>query len=204
MIASSFYAEANVVKNFLGGKAKHYSVRPPTTVVKKYPYFLKRGDTMYSLAEKVFGKDQQHLWYIIADCNSLREIDSWEENDVVYLPELIVKDAPVDSRRASATSSKAVVFPKANTTSSSSESGGGENGGSTGGVTIIGAVTFIELLDTPSYFEALKLLRVNADADALEYIDEGDIDHNKLFNFEVERHRHMVYDSHIKAYLIND
>lgn len=195
MIAPNFYTQGNLVKNYFNGKVKHYPVRPPVVVVKQYPYRMKRGDTIYQLSTQVFNEDQQFLWYIISDSNALREVDSWEEGDTVYLPELVVKELLAGTRRASSSRYSSVVFPTA---------GGGI--GTTPDDEVDPAivdVTFISLPDTPVEYVPLKILRTNAANNAVEFIDEGDIDHDLLKNWVYNKHLHMLYDPQIKAYLIS-
>jgi len=100
MIAKKFYSNnKNTSKIFLGGKRSHFNHRERVTVVKSYPYTIKGGEDIYSIAARVFGDSDQSFWYIIADSNNLRPITEWESGDVIYLPEIIVLENEKTQRR---------------------------------------------------------------------------------------------------------
>lgn len=109
MIAKDFYNKSNLERKFFKGRFFHYPMRLPVTVTKKYSYTIKAGDTIYSLAEKVFGKGNEHLWYIIADCNAPRDIYEWETGESIFLPQEIVTEVSNSAKRASDSTSKGVL-----------------------------------------------------------------------------------------------
>lgn len=99
MIAPAFYKNtANQSTTYLRGKFKHFKQRTPTTVVGTYEYVLSYGDTMYNLAERLFGADSEHLWYILSDINQLRMPDEWVAGEKIKLPEIIVQESATGVR----------------------------------------------------------------------------------------------------------
>lgn len=93
MISSAFYNKRNVVTQFLGGKVPHYPIKDPSVTIEWYEYTVKVGETLYTIAEKIFGKDLEHLWTFIADNNPPRLPDDWHVGDIVRLPKIIVRDS---------------------------------------------------------------------------------------------------------------
>lgn len=112
MINSDFYTVSNTARVYLEGKVPHFIAKDPTITLEQYPYTIKLGETIYSIAEKVFGKGLGHLWTIIADNNPPRMPDDWAVGDVVYLPRVILKDSiqKVTSYEGAQTVSTAVLY----------------------------------------------------------------------------------------------
>lgn len=95
MISFSFYNKRNTVTQLLGGKVSHYPIKDPSITLEWYNYKLKVGETLYTIAEKIFGRDLEHLWTYIADNNPPRLPDDWHVGDVVRLPKVIIRDSDV-------------------------------------------------------------------------------------------------------------
>jgi nucleoid-associated protein YgaU len=93
MINPSFYREDTLIKKFLGGKVRHYPIRESAVVLSSYPYTVQYGDTMYTIAKKIFGADFEYLWTIIADINYIREPDDLQPGEVIKLPIVILDDS---------------------------------------------------------------------------------------------------------------
>lgn len=99
MINKEYYTTNNQVSLYLNGKVRHYKAKNPSKTVKWYNYELKKGETIYTLANKLFGEGLTHLWTYIADNNIPRNPDDWMEGDTIKLPIIIVKD--LESNRTS-------------------------------------------------------------------------------------------------------
>lgn len=113
MIATYFYSNSNnTAKLYLNGLRTHFLPRPPIVVVSKYEYRLKYGEDFYTLARKIFGDGNEKNWYIIADCNPMKEPDDWQEGDIVYLPDVIVagESAPQNLRETSNVASRTTGY----------------------------------------------------------------------------------------------
>lgn len=91
MISPQFYVPLNR-EQVKGKKIQRYPHKPRAVVVTKYQYTLQYGETMYSLARKLFGDTRQYMWTIIADINEPRLPDDWSAGEVVWLPEIIVQE----------------------------------------------------------------------------------------------------------------
>lgn len=99
MINPTFYTPKNVKKGtYANNDTRRYDVRPKAIVLTSYPYVIKYGDTMYSLAKLLFGEENEYLWTVIADINPLRYPDEWEPGETILLPELIVQETFVTDR----------------------------------------------------------------------------------------------------------
>lgn len=92
MISKSFYKENNLIASFLGGKVQHYPIKERYIIVSSYPYTVQVGDTMYNLAKKIFGEDQEFQWPVIADLNFLREPDDLQPGEQIKLPKVILSE----------------------------------------------------------------------------------------------------------------
>ena len=66
MISSAFYNKKNVVNQLLGGKVSHYPIKDPSVTLEWYEYVMKHNETLYTVAERIFGSDLEHLWTYIA------------------------------------------------------------------------------------------------------------------------------------------
>lgn len=69
----------------------HYLPQTPYKVVDKFRYTLLAGETVYSLAVRIFGENQSYFWTIIADLNPLMPVETWKSGDVIWLPKQIVE-----------------------------------------------------------------------------------------------------------------
>jgi len=92
MISKHFYTENNLVQLF-GNGLQHYLVKPATVSLTSYPYEVQSGDTMYSLAKRIFGVDGEHNWTIISDLNYTRRPDELVAGEIIKLPLIILDDA---------------------------------------------------------------------------------------------------------------
>jgi nucleoid-associated protein YgaU len=99
MINPNIYAKRNLVKVLNDGKAQHYSVRDRATVVESVDYIVKQGETLYSIAKRLFGLNRQYMWTIIADINPPKMPDEWEVGDVIKLPRIIVQETAFPNLR---------------------------------------------------------------------------------------------------------
>lgn len=92
MINKNYYLTANQNSFYLGGKVKHYVAREPSKTLKHYEYRIKKGETIYSIAERLFGKGLTYFWTYIADNNIPRNPDDWAYGDTINLPIVLLKD----------------------------------------------------------------------------------------------------------------
>lgn len=99
MISASFYNKKNVVNQLLGGKVSHYPIKDPSVTIEWYEYVMKHNETLYTVAEKIFGSDLEHLWTYIADNNPPRLPDDWHVGDIVRLPKIIIRDSDTINSR---------------------------------------------------------------------------------------------------------
>lgn len=99
MISASFYNKKNVVNQLLGGKVSHYPIKDPSVTIEWYEYVMKHNETLYTVAEKIFGSDLEHLWTYIADNNPPRLPDDWHVGDIVRLPKIIIRDSDIINSR---------------------------------------------------------------------------------------------------------
>lgn len=99
MISASFYNKKNVVNQLLGGKVSHYPIKDPSVTLEWYEYVMKHNETLYTVAERIFGSDLEHLWTYIADNNPPRLPDDWHVGDIVRLPKIIIRDSDIISSR---------------------------------------------------------------------------------------------------------
>lgn len=93
MISQVFYNDKNLISQFLGGKVLHYPIKDPSITVEWYDYVIKRGETLYSIASKLFGKNLEYMWTYIADNNPPRLPDDWNAGDIIKLPKIIIRDS---------------------------------------------------------------------------------------------------------------
>lgn len=97
MISEVFYNKANLTSALLGGRVKHFPIKDRSVIVSWRDYVMKENDSIYTLAENLFGKNLGHLWTYIADANPLRHPDSWNTGDIIKLPRIIIRDSDTDS-----------------------------------------------------------------------------------------------------------
>lgn len=99
MISSAFYNKKNMVNQLLGGKVSHYPIKDPSVTMEWYEYVMRHNETLYTVAERIFGSDLEHLWTYIADNNPPRLPDDWHVGDIVRLPKIIIRDSDIISSR---------------------------------------------------------------------------------------------------------
>lgn len=97
MISRHFYKENQLISAFLGGTVQHYPIKERYIVVSTYDYEVQAFDTMYSLAKRLFGDDQEFQWVIIADINFLREPDDLQPGETIKLPKVILSELRFDT-----------------------------------------------------------------------------------------------------------
>lgn len=93
MISSAFYNKKNLVKTLLDRKVFHYPAKNPSVTVEWYEYVIKAHETIYTIAERVFGRNLEYMWTYIADNNPPRHPDDWTAGDIIKLPRVIVRDS---------------------------------------------------------------------------------------------------------------
>lgn len=97
MISPTFYNKKNLVNELLDRKVAHYPIKDPSVTVEWYDYVVKAHETIYTIAEKVFGHNLEYMWTYIADNNPPRHPDEWASGDIMKLPRIIIRDS--DTRR---------------------------------------------------------------------------------------------------------
>lgn len=96
MINNGFYNYHNLKEEYLGGKVQHYPIKDASVTLEWYEYVVKAGETLYSIAAKVFGSTMMQNWTYIADSNPPRNPDDWRMGDVLRLPKVIIRDTIVN------------------------------------------------------------------------------------------------------------
>lgn len=97
MISREFYTDkGRTGQHFLGGKRKHFEHKERTVTIGYYVYTMTYGDTLFSLAEKIFGASR--YWTILTDMNRLKGVDEWTTGDEIHLPDRVVFDAEINNR----------------------------------------------------------------------------------------------------------
>ena len=96
MINNGFYNYHNLTEEYLGGKVQHYPIKDASVTLEWYEYVVKAGETLYSIAAKVFGSTMMQNWTYIADNNPPRNPDDWRMGDVLRLPKVIIRDTIVN------------------------------------------------------------------------------------------------------------
>lgn len=97
MISPTFYHKKNLVSEFFSGNILHYPVKDASVTIEWYEYVIKAHETIYTIAERVFGHNLEYMWTYIADNNPPRHPDDWRAGDIIKLPKVIVRDS--DTRR---------------------------------------------------------------------------------------------------------
>ena len=93
MISPTFYNKKNLITQYLGGKVQHYPIKDKSVTLEWYDYVLKVNETIYSVAERIFGDNLEYLWTYIADNNTLIHPDNWKAGDIIRLPKVIIRDS---------------------------------------------------------------------------------------------------------------
>lgn len=93
MISQTFYNKKNLIAQYLGGKVQHYSIKDGSITLEWYEYVLKVNETIYSVAERIFGEHLDYLWTYIADNNPPIHPDNWKSGDTIRLPKVIIRDS---------------------------------------------------------------------------------------------------------------
>jgi hypothetical protein len=94
MIRPAFYQKRNLYAPDKG-RALRYPAAERMVVISSNPYTIQYGETLYSIAAKLFGANRQYYWTIIADINTPRYPDDWQPGDQIFLPEIIVQESPI-------------------------------------------------------------------------------------------------------------
>lgn len=90
MISRAFYKENNLSKLF-GYGLQHYLIKDATLSISTYTYEVQSGDTMYSLAKRLF-QGAEYNWTIIADLNYTRRPDELVPGETILLPLIVLDD----------------------------------------------------------------------------------------------------------------
>lgn len=93
MISPTFYNKKNLITQFLDGKVRHYPIKDPSITIEWYEYVIKHGETLYSIAARIFGEGLEYMWTYIADNNPPRLPDAWNTGDIINLPKIIIRDS---------------------------------------------------------------------------------------------------------------
>lgn len=93
MISPAFYNKKNLVTLLEGGHTQHYPVKSPSVTWEWYEYILMARETLYTVAARLFGRDLEYMWTLIADNNPPRHPDDWNPGDVIRLPKVIIRDS---------------------------------------------------------------------------------------------------------------
>ena len=97
MISPIFYNKKRLESSYLGGKVEHFPIKSRSVTLEWYDHVVLDGESIYSIAERVFGKGLTYMWTYIADNNILRHPDSWKVGDIIRLPKIIVRDSDVQN-----------------------------------------------------------------------------------------------------------
>lgn len=93
MINSAFYNKKNLIAQYLGGKVNHYPIKDKSVTLEWYDYVLKANETIYTVAERIFGDTLDYMWTYIADNNPPIHPDDWRAGDTIRLPKVIIRDS---------------------------------------------------------------------------------------------------------------
>lgn len=93
MINSAFYNKKNLIAQYLGGKVNHYPIKDKSVTLEWYDYILKANETIYTVAERIFGDTLDYMWTYIADNNPPIHPDDWRAGDTIRLPKVIIRDS---------------------------------------------------------------------------------------------------------------
>lgn len=93
MISPNFYNKKGLTSQFLEGKVFHYPIKDPSVTLEWYEYIIKANETIYTISQKVFGKNLEYMWTLIADNNPPRHPDEWTAGDIIKLPRIIIRDS---------------------------------------------------------------------------------------------------------------
>lgn len=93
MISQNFYNKKNLIKVYLNGKVSHFAIKDASVTLEWCNYVMKADETIYSLAEKLFGDGLAFMWTYIADNNIPRMPDDWKAGDIIKIPKVIIRDS---------------------------------------------------------------------------------------------------------------
>lgn len=93
MISPVFYNKKRLVSVYLDGKVPHFPIKDASFTLEWYEYIIKANETIYTIAEKIFGENLEYMWTYIADNNPPRHPDDWKTGDIIRLPKIIVRDS---------------------------------------------------------------------------------------------------------------
>jgi hypothetical protein len=111
MINKLYYKEENQRNSFFSEKISHYIGREP---YREYSFILYQciaGDTVYSLARKIFGEDGEYNWTVIADINNIRYDFNFEGGEVIKIPrEVLSQYIPNREKKVNKDATKSTTF----------------------------------------------------------------------------------------------
>ena len=84
-----YYNTSLIKGTYMGSKRPHYPLRETVEFVGYIEVVLAEGEDLYDLAKRVFGEENEDLWYIIAECNPLRMPTDYKGGDVVRIPRIV-------------------------------------------------------------------------------------------------------------------
>lgn len=93
MISPNFYNKKNLATQFLGGKISHFPIKDPSITLDWYEYVIKANENLYTISQRIFGKNLEYMWTLIADNNPPRHPDEWSAGDIIKLPKIIIRDS---------------------------------------------------------------------------------------------------------------
>lgn len=93
MISPHYYNRKNLTSRFFKGNVRHFLPKDPSITVEWYDYIIKANETIYTIAERIFGKGLEYMWTYIADNNPPRMPDAWSAGDTIRLPKVILRDS---------------------------------------------------------------------------------------------------------------
>lgn len=93
MISPKFYNKKNLITQYLGGKVKHYAIKDSSVTLEWYDHVILHNETIFTIAERIFGEGLGYMWTLIADNNVPRYPDDWKPGDIIRLPKIIIRDS---------------------------------------------------------------------------------------------------------------
>ena len=92
MINPSFYNKKRLETRYMGS-IQHYPIKQASVTLEWYEYTLKHNETIYKVAQNIFGVNLEYMWTIILDNNPPRHPDDWRQGDTIRLPKVIIRDS---------------------------------------------------------------------------------------------------------------
>lgn len=93
MISPTFYNKKRLISLYLDGKVAHFPIKDSSITLEWYNHVIMANETIYTIAERIFGENLGYLWTLIADNNTPRHPDDWKKGDIIRLPKIIIRDS---------------------------------------------------------------------------------------------------------------